>query len=487
MRVQNSTRRVRALNMKTTILHTALLSVLTAIAQAQNEDVTWQNPATNAGASDVSTQGTYYGSWAPYDGSASSLPVNGVTFQGSSDLPGFSSSFPQGDQNGYNSYADPNTANANYNTLLETAAYAGSGSGEITITWSDTPGHTYLIQLWANDGRGNDRSETITGGANTSANLVFGNFPGKNIIGTYVADGSGTETITLSGANSDNGDYPQINLLLIRDITTNPNVAWQPPATISGTSDVSTVGTYFGSWAPQDGSANNYPVNGVTFQGFSDLPGLTPGSTLDNGYNGFGSPNTSDPNYNTLLQYGRFSNEGNSPATFAWSGMTPGDTYLVEFWVNDGRNIGQSRSETITGGTNTSAPISYGSDGSGPGQYIIGTFMANATGGETLTLNAYSSGSAPDPQITLFQVRDITATLDLSAPAITSVAVSGTTLTITATNGPAYVAYVLLGGTNLTQWTPVVTGAFDGNGDINLSTNAIKANNPQEFYILQTQ
>src|SRR5215831_18027952 len=94
-----------------------------------------------------------------------------------------------------------------------------------------------------------------------------------------------------------------------------PNVTWQTPVTISGTSDVSTSGLYFGSWATQDGSANNFPVNGVTFQGFSDLPGFAAGATLDNGYNGFGSPNTPDTNYNTLLQYGRFSNEGSTPAT----------------------------------------------------------------------------------------------------------------------------------------------------------------------------
>ena len=111
-----------------------------------------------------------------------------------------------------------------------------------------------------------------------------------------------------------------------------PSVTWQTPVTISDTSDVNTSGIYFGSWAPQDGSANNYPVNGVTFQGFSDLPGLSPGPTLDNGYGGFGSPNTPDPNYNTLLQYGRFSNERSTPATFSWSGMTPGNTYLIQFW-----------------------------------------------------------------------------------------------------------------------------------------------------------
>src|SRR4051812_20553591 len=41
-----------------------------------------------------------------------------------------------------------------------------------------------------------------------------------------------------------------------------PDVTWQAPVTISGGSDVTNSGIYFGSWAPQDGSANTLPVNG---------------------------------------------------------------------------------------------------------------------------------------------------------------------------------------------------------------------------------
>jgi hypothetical protein len=51
-----------------------------------------------------------------------------------------------------------------------------------------------------------------------------------------------------------------------------PSVSWQTPVTISGTADVSTLGIYFGSWAPQDANANTLPVNGVTFQGFPTCP-----------------------------------------------------------------------------------------------------------------------------------------------------------------------------------------------------------------------
>src|SRR5258706_3217577 len=168
-----------------------------------------------------------------------------------------------------------------------------------------------------------------------------------------------------------------------------PNITWQTPVTISGRSDVNSSGVYFGSWAPQDGSANSHPVNGVTFQGFSDLPGFNPGPTLDNGYDGFGSPNTPDTNYNTLLQYGRFSNEGLSPATFSWSGMTSGNTYLIQVWVNDGRNIGQSRSETVTGGDSTSGPLSFGSDGTGPRPCIIPPILTDNSAEQTLTMTPH--------------------------------------------------------------------------------------------------
>jgi hypothetical protein len=475
------------------ICHTSVSAFLITTANAQ-PDVSWQTPLTISGTSDVSTSGIYFGSWAPQNGSANNYPVNGVLFQGFSDLPGLTPGSTL--DNGYDGFGSPNTPDANYNTLLEFGRFSNEGATPASFSWSGmTPGNTYLIQFWVNDGRniGESRSETITGGTSTSAPLNFGSGgtgPGQYIVGTFVADGSGAQTLSLTPFSSGSNPDAQINLFQVRDITEKPNVTWQSPLTISGPTDVSTRGDYFGSWAPQDANANTLPVNGVTFQGFSDLPYFRAGSTFDNGYNGFGSPNTSDSNYNALLQYARFSNESSTPATISWGGMTPGHTYLVQLWVNDGRNIGESRSETIKGGTNTSAPLNFGSDGSGPGHYIIGTFVANSAGGQTLILNPFSTGANPDPQINLLQIRDITATL-LSAPIITSIAVSGPTLTFTATNGPVNTAFVLLQSADLAlpvaQWTPVLTNAFDGSGGVNLSTNVVNAGNPRQFYILRTQ
>ena len=465
----------------------ALIFIATANAQP---NISWQTPVAISGTSDVNTSGTLFGTWAPGDdwgglNRADYFPVNGVTFAayGTSGANfAFSGSGINLDR--YNGFANPNTADANYNYLLQTAVFNwNSSSSSLTISWNNMVlGDTYLVQFWLNDGRGGQSgSSTFTGGANTSAPVAIGNgAPGQYIIGTFVADSSRSASVTISPGI-------MLNLAQVRDITpinTKPNVTWQTPATISGASDVSTKGTYFGSWAPYDEFANTNTVNGVAFQGFSDLPLFTTGLTFDNGYNGFGSPNTSDNYYNTLLQYAAFSNEGSTPATFSWFGMTPGHVYLVQAWVNDGRNTGESRSETIMGGTNTSAPLSFGSDGSGPGQYIVGTFVANNLGGQTLTLTASSTGANPYPQVNLFQVRDVT-------PVITSIAVSGTTLTIHAINGPANGAYVWLQSTNVTlplaQWAPVFTNSFDGNGNINLSTNIVNPSQAQKYYILRTE
>ena len=77
-----------------------------------------------------------------------------------------------------------------------------------------------------------------------------------------------------------------------------------------------------------------------------------------------------------------------------------------------------------------------------------------------------------------------------SSPQITSIGLSGTSLSISATNGTAGGSWELLQSTNvalpLTQWQTNLTGNFDGSG--NLSTNIVNtATNLQEFYILKVQ
>jgi hypothetical protein len=184
-------------------------------------------------------------------------------------------------------------------------------------------------------------------------------------------------------------------------------ITWQAPQNITGASDVSTVGSYFGSWAPYNGGANTEPVNGVTFQGNPDLPNLTVTQGNDGGGQDFSSAGTPNANYNTLLSYATFSFGENY--VFSWNGMTPGHEYEVEFWVSDPRNLGQTRSETITGtSSDTSEPLLFPADGTGVGQYVIGTFAADATGSMTLTVSGFSTSlEGPSAQINLVEVREV--------------------------------------------------------------------------------
>jgi hypothetical protein len=71
--------------MKKIILCASALGLVTAVASAQNANITWQTPATISGTSDVSVDGTSVGTWGPGDdwggtSRSDNYPVNGVTF-----------------------------------------------------------------------------------------------------------------------------------------------------------------------------------------------------------------------------------------------------------------------------------------------------------------------------------------------------------------------------------------------------------------------
>jgi hypothetical protein len=80
-----------------------------------------------------------------------------------------------------------------------------------------------------------------------------------------------------------------------------------------------------------------------------------------------------------------------------------------------------------------------------------------------------------------------------SQPGIASVSLSGTLLSIHATNGIPGDSYAVLASTNaalpLSQWQPVVrNGIFDGTGALNTSlqlSNTLSSNAPQQFFRIQ--
>ena len=93
-----------------------------------------------------------------------------------------------------------------------------------------------------------------------------------------------------------------------------------------------------------------------------------------------------------------------------------GDTYEVQLWVAENRTFNFTQSEYFIGGStygvDASPTLLYPTDGIGTGEFITGTFVATSFT-ETIGFvpSASPSGSTATPQLNLFQVRDISASV----------------------------------------------------------------------------
>jgi autotransporter-associated beta strand protein/parallel beta-helix repeat protein len=280
----------------------------------------------------------------------------------------------------------------------------------------------------------------ITNGSTTAATLTVGN---NNANGTYAGTiksgnsvalakiGVGTET--LSGANTYSG---------------NTTIA-------AGTLALSGNGSI--------ANTHNIIVAGsATF----DVSGLSSGFTL-------GSSQVLSNSTSTAIINGNI-NAGSGTLSLTYASGTP--------------------SLRIAGGTLTlssGTALKINSLGSAlpAGTYTIIAANGGTVGGTLPSSVTVSGGGIAGGTTMELQVSGGALQLVVKSPALPAVftgfSISGTTLTMTATNGAAGGQYVLLESTNLNQWTPILTNTFDGSGNLNLSTNIINPNSPLEFYLLQ--
>ena len=210
-------------------------------------------------------------------------------------------------------------------------------------------------------------------------------------------------------------------------------MTWQTPVTISGDSDVSTVGTldraYLlgGAYGVTTAAAT---ANGVTFQPFQGWTNhgfgpvrqtWTVGQTtlgdssgslyLDGGTNTSASAPFANlsSSYQSILANEAFNDNADwsllSPLKLTLNGLTIGQEYLFETWVSDPRAASGSRSERVTSGGALSGVLYFNASASdgGLGQYLIGTFTADATS-QVVTYSAYVGGLA---QVNAFQLRSV--------------------------------------------------------------------------------
>jgi hypothetical protein len=117
-------------------------------------------------------------------------------------------------------------------------------------------------------------------------------------------------------------------------------ITWGTATTISGDTDVSTVGTFLGAYSLNAGGGT---INGVTFTSNSSgtLGSNFTFSTAGTGYNSFGGNanpyNGLSTAYKTLLTNDRY---GIKTATVTINNLTIGRQYSVQIWANDSRGTG---------------------------------------------------------------------------------------------------------------------------------------------------
>jgi hypothetical protein len=107
------------------------------------------------------------------------------------------------------------------------------------------------------------------------------------------------------------------------------------------------------------------------------------------------------------------------------------------------------------------------------GALNLGSVVISAPAGFNYSLNTNTPG-----QVKLIVAR----------PQFNLVNVSGSNLIMSGSGGAANATYYILSSTNialpLNLWTRIATNQFDASGNFNF-TNAINANAPQQFYLLQ--
>lgn len=191
---------------------------------------------------------------------------------------------------------------------------------------------------------------------------------------------------------------------------------WSAPVDLVGDSDVSTAGTLTYAYVFGGSSVTSQTVNGVTFSPFA-IPGqefgsLTVGnatlSATEFNWNVTSSDQAPYANlssdYQGLLGENAFSHGG--ALTLTLGGLTAGQTYEVQIWINNSFNSAVNYSATVSDGTQVSSAISGNTSGQigGLGQYVIGVVTL---GGEQTDLQLTLSPVSADAGVNAVQIRAV--------------------------------------------------------------------------------
>ena len=209
-------------------------------------------------------------------------------------------------------------------------------------------------------------------------------------------------------------------------------IGWGVPTTITDDSDVLTNGTLVGAFN-MNGPA--VTVNGVPFASWT-YPTLSTTTSMGNftfaespGHllteSGLGS--TSAPfsglsaNYQTLLSTA-ISTDDNNTLTLTITGLTVGQRYAFQFWLNASNTGNPAFNTTATAGSAVTLDPNRSNAPGGVGQTVIGTFFAGDTS-EIISFTGTDSTQAP--AVNAFQLRAIPEPSSLALIALGSAGLLG--------------------------------------------------------------
>ncbi len=193
-------------------------------------------------------------------------------------------------------------------------------------------------------------------------------------------------------------------------------INWGTPATISGDTNVRNDGSLVAAF---NMNGNAVTVNGVPFASWT-FPFMATTTTMGNftitespghllAYSTLGSASAPfanlSSNYQTLLS-SAVSSDDNNAITLTINGLTIGQTYELQWWLNASQYNGSGTGFRTT----ASAPLPVTLDDNttnaigGVGQTVVGTFTAGDTF-ETITFTGADSTQAPT--INAFQFRAV--------------------------------------------------------------------------------
>jgi alpha-L-fucosidase 2 len=184
------------------------------------------------------------------------------------------------------------------------------------------------------------------------------------------------------------------------------SIAWSPPVTIAGDTDVSTAGASV--FAYTFGTAAT--VNGVAFTAVTSTtsaPGLTMsgwGTQNSSAFNTGSAPfaNLSSAYRNILVGADYIS--AKTTVTLTLTGLTVGNTYALQCWFSDPRSSNLYTNDLSSPGGNIVHVLENATFVTGGlGQYAMGTFTADAT---TQAFTITGAGVTPNTQLNALQLRN---------------------------------------------------------------------------------